>query len=206
VKSLSHTIEPRRSECSTLAVVLLIAATTFAAPAVSVTLKHNSEHEQQTKAELERLLASYDLSKYTFTHEVIIDENAIPHSNPVLTLHTRHLGYDDRLLSAYVHEQLHWYLDQHLKQTQSAEAELRRVYPRVPVGFPDGAQDEESTYLHLVVCYLELQADRKLMGSDRASDVMAYWATDHYRWVYKTVTRDEPVIRRVVDREKLEID
>lgn len=47
----------------------------------------------------ERILASYDLRRYTFTYQVIIDEKAIPHSHPVLTLHTRHLGSDEQLLS-----------------------------------------------------------------------------------------------------------
>jgi hypothetical protein len=55
----------------------------------------------------EQMLASYDLSRYTFTRAVVIDEKAIPHSHPMLTLQTRHLGSDDLLLSAYVHEQLH---------------------------------------------------------------------------------------------------
>jgi len=49
----------------------------------------------------ERILASYDLSRYTFTYQVIIDEKAIPHSHPVLTLHTRHLGSDEQFLSKF---------------------------------------------------------------------------------------------------------
>jgi hypothetical protein len=177
-----------------------------AAQSIKIELKHDTFREQRTRAQLERLLASYHLRKYTFTHDVVIDESAIPHSNPVLTLHTRHLGSDDELLSTYVHEQLHWYLDEHLKQTESAEAELRKIYPTVPVGYPDGAQDQQSTYLHLIVCYLEMQADRELMGHDRAAKVMNFWAGDHYRWIYKTVIQDEPTIRRVVEQEDLEIN
>lgn len=173
---------------------------------VNIELKHDSPRERQTKGQLERLLTSYDLRKYTFTPQVIIDETAIPHSHPVLTLHTRHLGSDDQLLSTYVHEQLHWYLDAHRKQTESAEAELRQIYPKVPVGYPDGANDEESTYMHLIDCYLEMQADRKLMGANRAEQVMNFWAADHYRWIYRTVTHDEATIRRVVEHENLEIN
>jgi acyl-CoA thioesterase I len=172
---------------------------------ISIELAHNSEREIKTKEQLEHLLSSYDLRKYTFTHNVIIDEQSIPHSHPVLTLHTRHLNSDDQLLSTYVHEQLHWYLDEHLPQTQAAENELRKIYQKVPVGYPDGADDEESTYLHLITCYLEMQADRGLIGPERTLNVMNFWASDHYRWVYKTVMQDEATIRKVVEQEQLEI-
>jgi lysophospholipase L1-like esterase len=172
---------------------------------ISIQLAHNSEREIDTEKQLARLLTSYDLHKYTFTHSVIIDERSIPHSHPVLTLHTRHLKSDDQLLSTYVHEQLHWYLEQHLEQTQAAENDLRKIYTKVPVGFPDGSDDEEGTYLHLITCYLEMQADRDLMGAERTAAVMNFWAGDHYRWVYRTVTQDESTIRGVVEQEKLEI-
>lgn len=172
---------------------------------LSIELAHSSRAELETKKQLERLLSNYDLQKFTFTHKVVIDERAIPHSHPVLTLHTRHLNSDDQLLSTYVHEQLHWYLDQHLPQTEAAENDLRKIYPRVPVGYPDGADNEESTYLHLVTCYLEMRADRELIGPERTLTVMKFWAGDHYRWVYNTVIQDESTLRRVVEQEGLEL-
>ena len=186
--------------------VLIMGSARFAADSIEIKLRNDTESERQTKTQLERLLNSYDLSKYTFTRQVVIDEHSIPHSHPVLTLHTRHLKSDDQLLSTYVHEQLHWYLAAHDNQTRAAEAELRKLYPKVPVGYPDGAQDEESTYLHLIDCYLEMQADRRLMGQQRAADVMKFWAGDHYRWVYKTVVQDETQIAEIVKREALELN
>ncbi len=172
---------------------------------VDIELKHGSDRERQTREQLQRLLATYNLCKYTFTRSVLIDQASIPHSHPVLTLHTRHLGSDDQLLSTYVHEQLHWFLDEHLQQTRAAEDELRKIYRKVPVGSPDGSDDEEGTYLHLITCYLEMQADRQLIGTERTAAVMDFWARDHYRWVYRTVIRDEQTIARVVHREQLEV-
>ena len=165
---------------------------------VKIDLKHGSETERETKEQLERLLASYDLKKYTFTNAVIIEDKVIPHSHPVLTVNTRYIGEDDRLLSTYMHEQLHWYLEERRRETGAAEADLRRMYPRVPVGPPDGAKDEESTYLHLVDCYLELQADRKVMGEKRAAAVMEFLAGDHYRWIYAPILRDQQAIGAVL--------
>lgn len=184
---------------------MLALSTLCSAQPIDIQLQHNSEREQQTKAQLERLLRDYDLSEWTFTHKVLIDSDAIPHSHPVLTLHTRHLKSDDQLLSTYVHEQLHWWLDEKISQTRKAEDDLRKLYPKVPVGYPDGAQDEESTYLHLIDCYLEMQADRKLMGTQRASEVMQFWAGDHYRWVYRTVVADEARLADVVKKNGLEL-
>ncbi len=183
--------------------MLCVAAIYAAAAPVTVDTAHSSAAELATKAELEKLLAANDLDRWTFTHRVVIDEKSIPHSHPVLTIHTRHLGHDDELLSTYVHEQLHWYLVAHDADTQHAIAELKQIYKNVPVGYPDGADDENSTYLHLLVCYDEEQADRALMGPARTRTVMEYWAGDHYRWVYRTLLQEEDRIAKVVGRNRL---
>ena len=176
-----------------------------ASDGIQIELKNGTEAERETKAQLERLLKTNDVSRYSFTHEVMIDEHSIPHSHPVLTLHTRHLKSDDLLLSTYLHEQLHWYLSAHPTETQTAESELRKMYPHVPIGGRDGGQDEESTYLHLVDCYLEMQADRAVMGSQRTAEVMKFWSDDHYRWIYRTVIQDETRIADAVAKEHLAI-
>jgi hypothetical protein len=55
------------------------------------------------------------------------------------------------------------------KETNEAIKDLRALFPKVPVAFPDGAGDEESTYLHLLVNYLEYRADREILGELRTS-------------------------------------
>src|SRR4030095_8928515 len=142
-------------------------------------LKNNSREESQTRDQLQRLVKTYDLSKWIFTRSILIDEKAIPHSHPILTLHTRHLKDDDLLLSTFVHEQLHWFLVQKGKETDEAMKELRALFPKVPVGPPDGAPDEEPPYLHLLVVSLEYGADREVLGELRAKQVMDFWAGDH---------------------------
>jgi hypothetical protein len=170
---------------------------------VIIRTAHNSAPELATKTQLERLIAAHDLSQWTFTHEIVIDEKSIPHSHPVLTLHTRHLKQDDELLSTYLHEQLHWFLTRHSAETKADEQDLTKLYPKVPVGYPDGANDTESTYLHLLVCQLEQQADRAVLGDERTEEVMQFWAGDHYRWVYRTVLQDEAKIEDILKRNHL---
>jgi len=185
---------------------LCVLAVPFAvAKDVTIQPAHSSAQEQQAKAQLERLLRQYDLSKYIFTDTVIIEDRAIPHSHPVLTLNTRHLNDDDAALSTFLHEQIHWFLEARPQQTEAAEKELKNWYPNPPVGPPDGAQNLESDYLHLIVCELEREADLKLLGAERTQAVISFWAGDHYKWVYKTVIADHERIQALIQRHNLEI-
>jgi hypothetical protein len=71
------------------------------------------------------------------------------------------------------------------------------------VGLPEGADTEYSTYGHLVDCYLEIQADRQIMGPERTDQVIKNkpW----YTWIYQTITRDEKTIADIVTKNHLEI-
>lgn len=170
-----------------------------------ITLKNMDGRERQTEQQLRRLISSYDLSNWVFTRSIIIESgyNVIPHSHPVLTLSTRHLKDDELLLSTFVHEQLHWLLTDKAKETEDAYKELRTMFSKVPVGFPEGGRDEESTYKHLLVCYLEYQAIKELLGELSARQVMEFWATDHYTWIYKTVLERGREIGSLVRKHKL---
>jgi hypothetical protein len=170
---------------------------------LEIALKHGSKVEQQTRDQLQRLLKAYDLAKWTFTKSILIDEESIPHSHPVLTLSARHVKDDELLLSTFVHEQAHWFLTQNSKATEDAKQELRSMFPKVPIKPPEGASDEESTYLHLIVIYLEYRADRELLGELKARQVMEFWAIDHYTWIYKTVLERPRDIGNVAFKHKL---
>ena len=171
---------------------------------LEITLKNNDQREQQTKQQLQRLLSAYDFSNWMFTKKVIIESGSvIPHSHPVLTLSTRHLKDDELLLSTFVHENLHWYLIEKSKETEEAYKELKAMFPKVPVGFPEGARDEESSYKHILVCYMEYQAVRILLGELKAKQVMDFWATDHYTWIYKTILEREREIGSLLRKHKL---
>ena len=187
----------------TLVLLALVASASASAPAVKITLKHGTDGEARTKAQLERVLRDFDLGKYTFTREVVIEAQAINHAFPVLTLNVRFADSEDELMSSFVHEQLHWHLRDHAAAMQNAVAELRRFYPQVPVGGREGAETEYSTYGHLVDCYLELVADRLLIGPERTAAVVA--DKGHYTWIYSTVIRDESRMAALVDRYHLGI-
>lgn len=79
----------------------LYASIWLASTAIKIDLAHGTDREQQTKALLEKVVADYDLRKFTFTHQVVIEERAINHAFPVLTLNVRFANSADELLSSY---------------------------------------------------------------------------------------------------------
>lgn len=185
----------------TIQILLALALMMPSAPAVKITTKSGTERELRTKAMLERVLQDYDLTKYTFTRDVVIEQAAINHAFPVLTLNARFADSEDELLSSFVHEQLHWHLRDRGAAQQNAIGELHRFYPRVPVGGTEGAETEQSTYGHLIDCYLEIVADRHFIGPERTSAVVA--DKGHYTWIYATILKDEPRIASLVARYQL---
>lgn len=189
---------------SVLTIILFTALSVISQSKIEITLKNNTAAEAATKAQLERLIKTYDLSAWTFTNKVEIDEKAIPHSHPVLTLHTRHLKDDDLLLSTYVHEQIHWHFTSKSREVVAeAFKDLKAIFPNAPDKGPEGANGIESTHLHLLVCYLENRAIRQFMGELRAKQVMDFWATDHYTWIYKTVVERRRDIGNILIKHKL---
>jgi hypothetical protein len=85
---------------------------------------------------------------------------------------------------------MHWYEDRLGCASAGSPliAELKQRYPQVPAGFPEGANDEYSTYLHLVVNWLEIEAASQFMARERAEEIAR--KKHYYRWMYRTVLAD----------------
>lgn len=171
-------------------------------PEVKFGTKNASKWEQGIVTRMQDMLKEYDLTRWIFTDTVAVEDNVIPHSHPVLTLSTKKQS-NDELLSTFVHEQIHWYCAANEKEVNAAINEFRGIYEDVPVGGPDGAKDEYSTYLHLIVCYLEYQSMVELTGKDRAVKVME--DMNHYRWIYQKVLTETDRIGKVIKSNKLDL-
>jgi hypothetical protein len=193
-----------------------IAGTVFAAamaaaktPAVSIELAHDSTREQQAKAQLERLLNQYDLSRWIFTKKVLIDEATRPHSHPILTLNTRYITNDRLSLAGFVHEQLHWFLVSKGRDGNKAIADAAQRYPNAPESLADGgAGNRSSTTLHLVVCQLEFESLRSLLGADAAMAILQEQIKEGtsglgYQWIYQKVLDDQNELSALIRKHKL---
>lgn len=163
----------------------------------------NPELETKAKVDFEKLLKKYDVSRYLFTKKVQIEDGVIPHSHPILTLNTRYIDQPLKQLTTFLHEQIHWWVSENDDGVSAAIAEFRKRYPKIPTERREIARNEYSTYLHLVVCYLELIAMRDVAGEKAAAEAFNWLKGHHYRWIYRTVLKDEAEIAEVVKRHGL---
>ena len=168
-----------------------------------IALKNNTLAEERMATEVRQLARKHYLAPWIVTPRILIDENSIPHSHPVLTIHTRHIGEPLNLLATFLHEQFHWFVDDHRPtELKKAMTEMEELYPEVPSRSEGGARNDESTYGHLVVCDLELQALTALVGSDLARKTLT--ETTHYEWIYEKVLSD-PRVREIVLRNGMDV-
>jgi hypothetical protein len=181
----------------------LAAAFPAAGDAVTIALKHGSEREAATAASLRRLLRRYDLRDWQIAADVVIEQMATPHSHPVLTLNTRHPGRDDLLLATYLHEQIPWQHTARGGDSSAALAEIKQAFPSVAVGGREGAADAGSSYLHVLVNYLEWRALVEVLGATAAERVIAFWMTDHYTAIYALMMDERERIGDIARRHHL---
>ena len=76
-----------------------------------------------------------------------------------------------------------------------------RRYPEAPTELPDGARNYESTYIHLVINWLEVAATAEFIGRHRACAIAEAQRT--YRWIYRTVLRDWDALQELYERHGL---
>lgn len=159
--------------------------------------------EERGRQQLERLLGTYNLDPWVFTRTVRIESYVIPHSHPVLTLNTRYLDDDHHALSTFVHEQAHWFeaADERASASRRAIEDLRAMYPNPPVPEEVGTRSDRSTYLHLMINWLELDAMAELVGEQNARAVLA--EKGHYEWIYERVLEDTDGIGRILARHDM---
>ena len=157
------------------------------------------------------LIETYDLSPVRFRTNLIIIPNGRPHTPPhepfiVFGAHSRTTDYTSdpiELLSTVVHEELHVYLDQFPDGFENAKRNLRIKFP--PSSLPrekrELADDLDSTYEHLIVCWLEYEGLSALVGSKEAKRVMSQ--RKMYRWIYDRVLDSNSIIASILEKEKI---
>jgi hypothetical protein len=163
---------------------------------VDIDLGEAEREADRIRTWLIALRRRHDLARFEYTRHVRIVPAGPTYSHPILTLGTRFTETEDLLLSTYLHEQMHWYLwllggPDHDPVAPFFD-ELVRRYPQAPIWLPDGARSYEQTYMHLVVCWLEVETTAELIGRARANRIVdTQWG---YRWIYRTVIADRDAL------------
>jgi hypothetical protein len=170
-------------------------------PPLKINLKSNSAQEIQTKRQLVALIKRYDLAPYIYTRSIEIDETAKPHSHPVLTLGVKYRSQPLSLLSLLIHEQLHWFF-----ANPSHEGELKKFVATMRGEFSEAAiprAEEEpiDTYVHLGLCFYELEILKKLVGDEEA--LRQFSANPTYPWVREQVVKQSTQIKKALEESGL---
>jgi hypothetical protein len=152
---------------------------------------------------LSDLCVRHDLSRWEYTDKVRIAPYEIPHSHPILTLNSQYAigpGKDEDLfLATYIHEQLHWALDEYLEQETAQVIEIfKSRYPDFHKAEPLTAKDEYSTYLHILVNWLEYAIMTELVGPKLAAEVISKYR--HYTKIYQIVVQDFAEIEKTLTK------
>lgn len=172
---------------------------------IDIDLDHARREAERVRDMLNALRRRHDLSRFEYTNVIRIVPGGDTFSHPMLTLGNRFAENEDTLLSTYLHEQMHWYLWHLGTPEQDPVApffdELVRRYPEAPTELPDGARNYESTYLHLVINWLEVAAASEFIGRRRACAVAEVQRT--YRWIYRTVLNDWDMLGELFERHGL---
>jgi len=167
------------------------------APELLIELVTGSDAEANTARTLEILAHTRPLARFTFTRRLRIEEGlARPFSHPVLTLNTAAADDADRLLSQYLHEQMHWALTGRGDRTArfALLRELQARYPGLTVAPPEGSGDTISTYFHVAICAMEQDALAVLLGEQGACHIIRRNGLSFYRGIYSLVLKESPRI------------
>jgi len=193
-----------RGKTARLLIPVLIFSSSIAlasTPNLKIKTRHGSQLEERKRDQIERLAKQYDLSKYTLTRDIMIEQGAINHSMPELTLNLRFLDNDDLALSAYVHEQGHWLLVERGRgQNELLFERLHMMFPGIPTQMPQGSGGLRDTYFHVIVCTLEWEGMEDLVGPQRARRVIEWKQHDHYTSIYETVLQNREKIETLMQQ------
>src|SRR5579871_5038825 len=122
-------------------------------PDIEIDLTAARRSAERVRDMLIALRQRFDLSPFEYCKRIRISPTEIPYSHPRITLNS-FVSSDIGLLAMYLHEQMHWYatLFEHTYPAQWRRLfeRLRERYPDVPGAEAGGANDEFSTYLHLL--------------------------------------------------------
>jgi len=130
--------------------------------------KNNTADEIEVVDIIKEICQDYDLP--LFTKEVIIEKGVIPHSHPVLTLNTR--AKDKRsLLATLVHEQFHWYVQNHPKYNECI-SHLKSKYE------DDGEHNKSGKYPN---SYWE----HVIVGFNTRNYLKSILSSEDVEWVYE---------------------
>lgn len=163
---------------------------------------HPNKRTYITKQNLFHLTQVYDLTPFLFTKKIQIQSQVIPSSHPVLTLNTKFAEQPEKILALFLHEQFHWWIIKEPIRTNLAIIELKVLYPKAPETLSSG---KDSTYIHLIVCYLEYASLKYFLSENKAKELIKEFIDKEkmYPWIFSEILKNESKIKSVLSKQQL---
>ncbi len=152
----------------------------------------------QTRLEILHLARKYDLSSFLYTKRILIDPKLEKTKwKPVIILNTKYKDHPQRLLAQLLHEELHWWMRDHKQNVQVAIPELKKTFrgaPRIR-----DSKDPDSTYRHLIICWMEFRAVAKYMGEETSMEVIKHFVKEkRFPWIYSQLLKNHRAVEKIV--------
>ena len=172
-----------------------------AQPLINIIEVDPNRRTHLTKQNLEHLFKVYDLVPFVFTQTVQIQSMSVPHSHPIITLNTRYMDSPNKLLSSFIHEQLHWWAMPKTQAIESATIDLAKTFP-----LTDVENKNRSAHQHLIICYLEFKALSHFIGEREARKVLTQFMNDDqlYPWHFQQVLERGAELEKILKKHNLE--
>lgn len=164
---------------------------------------HPDKKTALVKQNLLHLAQVYDLRPLFFTKNIEINTHPSVPKPQTLSIDTKFAEHPNKLLSQWLHGELHFWILLNSKKSKLAVADLKKIYPRIPVEIRPG--DKVSGYAHLIICYLELETLSFYLGKKESLSIISELMKKHkiFPWVYYQVINKNFVIKQVVEKHQL---
>jgi hypothetical protein len=141
-----------------------------------------------------------DLDRVVFSDLLKLERGRAAWSWPVLSIGCDYAS-NEELLAAFVHEQVHWWVEANRQRLETVRPYLEERWPSPPEQRAGGASSIRSTWEHLVVCHIERAFVSRLM-TERSHRAL-YRSLRTYWWIYQQVEENEAWLTSLVDDHRL---
>lgn len=141
-----------------------------------------------TTQNLVHLTKIYDTQKFTYQKSIKVKSGVPATHYPVITLNTRFAENPHKILSAFMHEQFHWWLILNSQKARVAIQKLKVLYPQL------------KDHQHLIVCSLEYRAMVQFVGQQTAFSIIQdlIFKDKIFPWYHNQVLQNGEGIRKVI--------
>ena len=141
----------------------------------------------------------YNLKTFSYQRNIIFDSRKKDHvynsQDHAIVLNTAYSDNPQLLLSAWLHEEFHWWAQTNEKELLPALNELKKYYPK----------SSQTTRKHILITYLEFEALSFYLEEREAKSVLNQKIRKNpkFKWFYMEVLKRTRLLRKIMKDHNL---